>query len=89
MRTSTRVKTARSITILLVPKVARDLARTRKRARLSNTDIVNRAISLYDFRRPAAAPAPGEFGEGGPAALTPGWRPPGRPRRPSPLGGTL
>jgi hypothetical protein len=49
MRTPTRRKTARSITVLLVPKVARDLARTRKRARLSNTDIVNRAISLYDF----------------------------------------
>jgi hypothetical protein len=49
MKTSTRKKTACSITVLLVPKVARDLARTRKRARLSDTDIVNRAISLYDF----------------------------------------
>jgi hypothetical protein len=37
------------ITVVLVPKVAVDLARTRKRTRLSATDIVNRAISLYDF----------------------------------------
>jgi hypothetical protein len=37
------------ITVALVPKVAVDLARTRKRTRLSATDIVNRAISLYDF----------------------------------------
>lgn len=49
MKTSAKRKTARSITVLLVPKVAKDLARTRKRARLSDTDIVNRAISLYDF----------------------------------------
>ena len=49
MRTPTRVKTVRSITVQLVPKVAKDLARTRKRARLSDADIVNRAISLYDF----------------------------------------
>jgi len=48
MKTSTR-RTTRSITVLLVPKVAKELARTRKRARLSDTDIVNRAISLYDF----------------------------------------
>ena len=44
-----RRKTSPSITVLLVPKVAGDLARTRQRARLSDTDIVNRAISLYDF----------------------------------------
>ncbi len=49
MKTSTRRKTARSITVLLVPRVAKELARTRKRARLSDTDIVNRAISLYNF----------------------------------------
>jgi hypothetical protein len=49
MKTSTRGKAACSITVLLIPKVARDLARTRKRAKLSYTDIVNRAISLYDF----------------------------------------
>lgn len=49
MKTPTRVKTVRSITVQLVPKVAKDLARTRKRARLSDADIVNRAISLYDF----------------------------------------
>jgi hypothetical protein len=48
MKTSTR-RTTRSITVLLVPKVAKELAETRKRARLSDTDIVNRAITLYDF----------------------------------------
>jgi len=49
VKTSTKKKTARCITVLLVPKVARDLAKTRKRERLSDTDIVNRAISLYSF----------------------------------------
>jgi hypothetical protein len=49
VRTSTKRKTARCITVLLVPKVAKDLAKTRKRERLSDTDIVNRAISLYNF----------------------------------------
>ena len=37
------------ITVLLVSKVADDLQRTRKRTDLSKTDIVNRAITLYDF----------------------------------------
>lgn len=37
------------ITVVLVSKAADDLARTRARTRLSATDIVNRAISLYDF----------------------------------------
>ena len=37
------------ITVLLVSKVADDLQRTQKRTDLSKTDIVNRAITLYDF----------------------------------------
>lgn len=40
---------ADQITVVLVSKVAADLARTRERTRLSKTDIINRAISLYDF----------------------------------------
>lgn len=36
-------------TVALVPKAATDLARTRERTSLTGTDIVNRAISLYDF----------------------------------------
>ena len=37
------------ITVALVEKAAADLERTHERARLSKTDIVNRALSLYDF----------------------------------------
>lgn len=48
MKTSVR-KPVRTLTVLLVPKAARHLDRTRSRAQLSDTDIVNRAISLYDF----------------------------------------
>jgi hypothetical protein len=37
------------ITVLLISKVADDLQRTQKRTDLSRADIVNRAITLYDF----------------------------------------
>jgi hypothetical protein len=37
------------ITIALVEKAAADLERTHERTRLSKTDIVNRALSLYEF----------------------------------------
>jgi hypothetical protein len=37
------------ITVLLVSKVAEELHRTHERTELSTTDIVNRAITLYDF----------------------------------------
>jgi hypothetical protein len=37
------------LTVVLVSKAATDLQRTRERTRMSKTDIVNRAISLYDF----------------------------------------
>jgi hypothetical protein len=37
------------ITVALVPKAAEDLARTIRRTGLSKTDIVNRAITLYEY----------------------------------------
>ena len=37
------------LTIALIPKVADDLAALRKRSGLSKTDLVNRAITLYEF----------------------------------------
>ncbi len=39
----------RRITVGLVAKAATDLERTHERTRLTRTDIVNRAISLYEF----------------------------------------
>lgn len=37
------------ITVSLIPKAAEDLQRLQERTSLSKTDIVNRAISLYEF----------------------------------------
>ncbi len=37
------------ITVALIPKVAEDLQRLQGMTGLSKTDIVNRAISLYEF----------------------------------------
>lgn len=37
------------VTVTLVPKAATDLQSTHERTRMSKTDIVNRAISLYEF----------------------------------------
>jgi hypothetical protein len=37
------------ITVALVAKAAADLLRTHSRTGLSKTDIVNRALSLYEF----------------------------------------
>ena len=37
------------ITVALIPKAADDLQRLQSRTSLSKTDIVNRAISLYEF----------------------------------------
>ena len=37
------------LSVALIAKVAADLARTCERSKLSPTDIVNRAISLYEF----------------------------------------
>ena len=37
------------IPLALVPKAATDLAQTCRRSELSSTDVVNRAISLYEF----------------------------------------
>jgi hypothetical protein len=42
-------KAERVISIRLISKAATDLARTCERAALSETDIINRAITLYDF----------------------------------------
>jgi hypothetical protein len=40
---------AERITVALVPKAGEDLQRLQKWTGLSKTDIVNRAISLYEF----------------------------------------
>jgi hypothetical protein len=37
------------IVVLLVPHVVADLRRTQDRTGLSKTDIINRALSLYEF----------------------------------------
>jgi hypothetical protein len=41
--------TAERITVTLVPKASADLQRTQDRTRLSKTDVVNRAVSLYEW----------------------------------------
>ncbi len=41
--------TADRITVALIPKASEDLLRLQERTSLSKTDIVNRAISLYEF----------------------------------------
>jgi hypothetical protein len=43
------VTPADRITVALVAKAAADLQATHDRTRLSKTDIVNRAITLYEF----------------------------------------
>jgi hypothetical protein len=40
---------AERITVALVPKASADLQRTQSRTQLSKTDIVNRAVQLYEF----------------------------------------
>jgi hypothetical protein len=45
----------RKVTVPLIPKVVTDLAGTRERRNLTETDIVNRAISLYEFLDEEAA----------------------------------
>jgi len=37
------------VTVALVPKAASDLQSTHERTRMPKTDIVNRAVSLYEF----------------------------------------
>lgn len=46
---SASTPTLKKITVLLVPKADRDLQRLMELTGLSITDIVNRAISLYEF----------------------------------------
>jgi hypothetical protein len=43
------IKVEQRITVALVSKAAADLTATHERSKLSKTDIVNRAISLYEF----------------------------------------
>lgn len=40
---------AEHMTVALVPKASSDLQRTHERTQLSRTDLVNRAISFYEF----------------------------------------
>jgi hypothetical protein len=37
------------VTVALIPKAGEDLQRLQERTNLSKTDIVNRAITLYEF----------------------------------------
>jgi hypothetical protein len=41
--------TGEPITVALIPKAAADLARLQDRTELSKTDLINRAITLYEF----------------------------------------
>lgn len=44
-----RTAAAERVTVALVPKAAGDLQQTVERTGLSKTDIVNRALSLYEY----------------------------------------
>jgi hypothetical protein len=44
-----RPSTADRVTVALVPKAADDLQHTIERTGLSKTDVINRAVSLYEF----------------------------------------
>jgi hypothetical protein len=44
-----RQTVADRVTVALVPKAAADLQNTMERTSLSKTDIVNRAVSLYEY----------------------------------------
>lgn len=48
-RASARPAAADRITITLIPKAAGDLQQAVDRTGLSKTDIVNRAVSLYEY----------------------------------------
>ncbi len=48
-RDTRRQQLAERITVALIPKVAEDLQRLKNRTDMSKTDIVNRAITLYEF----------------------------------------
>jgi hypothetical protein len=47
--TSPQVASDDRVTVALVPRAATDLQSTHERTHMSKTDIVNRAISLYEF----------------------------------------
>ena len=44
-----RVLPAERVTVALIPQAGEDLRRLQDRTSLSKTDVVNRAISLYEF----------------------------------------
>jgi hypothetical protein len=48
-RESVAARSADRITVALIPKASDDLQRIQDRTGLSKTDIVNRAITLYEF----------------------------------------
>ena len=48
-RGTARQPSADRITVALIPKVGEDLQRLQDRTSLSKTDLVNRAITLYEF----------------------------------------
>jgi hypothetical protein len=48
-KSAARQPSADRITVALIPKVGEDLQRLQERTSLSKTDLVNRAITLYEF----------------------------------------
>jgi hypothetical protein len=46
---ATRLPVAERITVALIPKAGEDLQHLQDRTSLSKTDLVNRAITLYEF----------------------------------------
>jgi hypothetical protein len=49
VQTDDRSAVIERVTVALIPKVRDDLQRLQERTSLSKTDIVNRAITLYEF----------------------------------------
>jgi hypothetical protein len=48
-RADQRLAAAERVTVTLVPKAAGDLQQAVERTGLSKTDVVNRAVSLYEY----------------------------------------
>jgi hypothetical protein len=44
-----RTDTGQMITVMLIPQAADDLDKACERGKLTRTDVVNRAVSLYEF----------------------------------------
>jgi hypothetical protein len=58
----TTATAADRITVSLIPKAAADLAALQDRTGLSKTDLVNRAITLYEFIEAQTSPRNGRAG---------------------------